>query len=133
MEHKVIIASTAKHTEFLDITAEAESFVSKSKVREGVLHVHSRHTTAGIIINENEPGLLKDMENTFEKLIPRHADYQHDRTDGNAHSHLRALLCGSGKSVPIINGRLQLGTWQRIFLAEFDGPRRREVLLQITP
>ncbi len=133
MEHRVITASTTKHFEFLDITGEVESLVSKSKVKEGMLHIYSRHTTTGIIINENEPGLLSDMERMFDKLIPMSAGYHHDRTDNNAHSHLRAVLCGSSKTVPIVDGKLQLGTWQRIFLVEFDGPRMREVLLQIIP
>ncbi|MFQ5815434.1 MAG: secondary thiamine-phosphate synthase enzyme YjbQ [Candidatus Hydrothermarchaeaceae archaeon] len=129
MEHKVITVNTVERTQFMDITAEAEAFVSESGARDGVLHIYSRHTTAGIVINENESRLLRDMEGMLDKLIPRGAGYEHDRIDDNAHSHLRALLCGESKSVPIVDGKLQLGTWQRIFLVEFDGPRRREVLL----
>ncbi len=124
--------STDRDTQFLDITGEAEGFVEELGFREGVLHIHIKHTTAAVVINENEAGLVRDLEGLFNALAPKGAGYEHDRIDKNAHSHLKAVLCGGEKSVPIIDGRLQLGTWQKIFLAEFDGPRRREVLLHVT-
>ncbi len=129
MKHKTISVNTVKHTQFVDITSEAEAFLKELDVKDGVLYIYSKHTTAGIVINENESGLLKDLEKMVDKLIPKGGGYEHDRIDDNTHSHLRTILCGESKIVHIVEGRLQLGTWQRIFLAEFDGPRQRGVLL----
>jgi len=129
MKQKTISVNTVKHTQFVDITSEAKTFLKESNIQDGVLYVYSRHTTAGIVINENESGLVRDMESIIDKLIPKGAGYEHDRIDHNTHSHLRTLLCGESKVVPIVDGTLQLGTWQRIFLAEFDGPRNRGVRL----
>ncbi len=131
MKNKVITVDTSKHTQFIDITSKAEDFVSGAGVNGGALLIYSKHTTAGILINENESGLLNDLEGIIESLVPQNSGYAHDRIDDNTHSHLRAILVGESKMVPIIEGRLKIGTWQRIFLAEFDGPRRREVLLTI--
>ncbi len=117
--------------DFVDITDEAEKFVSEVGVVDGLLHVYSMHTTAAVIINEGESGLIDDLKKFFASLAPKGAGYKHDRIDDNAHAHLRAVLVGGGKTVPIVSGKLQLGTWQRIFLAEFDGPRKRNVLLQV--
>jgi secondary thiamine-phosphate synthase enzyme len=131
MRHKTIKVVTKKHTDFVDITAEAKALVSESGARDGILSIYSMHTTAGIVINENELSLLQDMEYTLNKMVPRGIEYKHGGIEGNAHSHLRTILWGESKSVPIIDGKLQLGTWQRIFLAEFDGPRTRRILMVI--
>lgn len=122
---------TSRSTQFVDITGEVGRLLEEVKAGDAVAHIFTRHTTAAIAINENEAGLLSDYEALLEKLAPRSAGYLHDRIDSNAHAHLRAMLLGQGKSVPVARGRLALGIWQRIFLAEFDGPRSREVVVQV--
>jgi secondary thiamine-phosphate synthase enzyme len=112
--------------ELIDITDYVIAEVNKSSIRNGICVVSTPHTTTAIIINENEPGLLSDMFNLLNKLVPPGAGYNHDRIDNNADSHLRAMLLGSSETIPIIDGKLVLGTWQRIFFVELDGPRQRK-------
>jgi secondary thiamine-phosphate synthase enzyme len=122
---------TTSRIELVDITDKVENQVKESGVYEGICVVSTRHTTTAIIINENETGLRSDIVDVLEKLVPPSANYQHDRIDNNADAHLRAVLLGSSKTVPILNGRLVLGTWQRIFFIELDGPRRRTVTITL--
>jgi secondary thiamine-phosphate synthase enzyme len=112
--------------ELIDITDNVIEEVNKSSIRSGICAISTPHTTTAIIINENEPGLLSDMFNLLNKLVPPGAGYNHDRIDNNADSHLRAMLLGSSETLPIIDGKLVLGTWQRIFFVELDGPRQRK-------
>jgi secondary thiamine-phosphate synthase enzyme len=125
-----ISIKTSREVQFIDITSEVERVVRESGVKEGAANIFTKHTTTAIIINENEPGLLRDYEKLVE-LVPKGRGYEHDRIDDNAHAHLRSILLGPNKVVPIIESSLALGTWQRIFLAEFDGPRVREVVVQV--
>ncbi|OPY24338.1 MAG: hypothetical protein A4E23_00328 [Methanomethylovorans sp. PtaU1.Bin073] len=118
---------TNRAVEFIDITDDVLTEVYKSSIQNGICLVSTTHTTTAIIINENEPGLLSDMFNLLNKLVPPGAGYNHDRIDNNADSHLRAMLLGSSETVPIVDGKLVLGTWQRIFFVELDGPRQRKV------
>lgn len=118
---------TSKRVELIDITSEIQKEVRKSEIPEGVCLVSTRHTTAGIIINENESGLKEDILDLLNKLVPTGAGYRHDRIDNNADSHLRAVLLGASEALPVSEGKLELGTWQRIFFAEMDGPRTRTV------
>lgn len=112
--------------ELIDITDNVLEDVNKSSIRSGICVISTPHTTTAIIINENEPGLLSDMFNLLNKLVPPGAGYNHDRIDNNADSHLRAMLLGSSETIPIVDGKLVLGTWQRIFFVELDGPRQRK-------
>jgi len=97
---------------------------------DGVCHIFSPHTTAGIIVNENaDPDVCADMIARLDELVPVSADYRH--AEGNAHAHIKATLVGQSAAIPIENGRLALGRWQGIFLAEFDGPRERTVLVTV--
>ena len=89
----------------------------------GILNVFSKHSTSAIVINENEHGLLADFEKILKDLVPESNNYKHDRIDNNAASHIRAFLLGSSETIPIIDGKLDLGTWQSIFFIELDGPR----------
>jgi len=118
---------TSKHIELIDITSEVQEEIMKSEVSEGICIISTRHTTAGIIINENESGLKEDIMALLKKLVPTDAGYMHDRIDNNADSHLRAMLLGASETLPVSEGKLELGTWQRIFFAEMDGPRSRTV------
>lgn len=118
---------TSRRVELVDITLEVQEEVRKSEIPEGICLISTRHTTAGIIINENESGLKEDILDLLNKLVPTGAGYRHDRIDNNADSHLRALLLGASEALPVSEGKLELGTWQRIFFAEMDGPRSRTV------
>jgi secondary thiamine-phosphate synthase enzyme len=118
---------TSKHIELVDITSQVQEEVRKSEISEGICLISTRHTTAGIIINENESGLKEDILDLLNKLVPAGAGYRHDRIDNNADSHLKAVLFGASEALPVSGGKLELGTWQRIFFAEMDGPRSRTV------
>ena len=133
---------TTKAPEFVDITDGICRYVKDSEVQNGFAVVYSKHTTAAIRINENEPLLLNDMTEFLERVASRNGHYQHNdfsiRTVNmtadecpNGHAHCQHLLLGTSENIPIVNGQLQLGTWQRVFLIELDMPRPREVLVQI--
>jgi secondary thiamine-phosphate synthase enzyme len=122
---------TKESTELIDITDEVKRIVRARGVDSGICVVFTRHTTTGIIINENETGLMSDILRMLDELVPRGKGYLHDRIDSNAHAHLRAVLLGSSVTIPIENGSMTLGTWQSIIFVECDGPRQREVFVQI--
>jgi len=132
---------TEEPTEFIDITPDVQAFVSESGVTNGVVVVYAAHTTAGIAINEAEPLLLDDLRRLLEQFAPRGAAYQHDDLSirtvnlepnerANGHAHCQRLLIGASESIPVVDGVVQLGRWQRVFFVELDGPRPREIRLQ---
>ena len=127
----MIEIKTSKKIEIVDITDKVREIVEKHDVTDGIVVVYTKHTTTAIIINENESGLKEDIISILEKLVPSRAGYMHDRIDNNADSHLRAILLGNSVVVPITNGRLDLGTWQRIMFIELDGPRVRRVVVKV--
>lgn len=122
---------TSRRIELIDITSEVKEEVRISGVKEGICIISTRHTTAGIIINENESGLKEDILNLLNRLVPPGAGYRHDRIDNNADAHLKAVLLGASEVLPVVQGELELGTWQSIFFAEMDGPRHRTVNLMM--
>jgi len=130
LHRKVISLNTSRPTQFIDITGEVEKALQDSGVKGGIVTVYTRHTTTAIFINEGETGLLQDYKRLLN-LVPEGAGYEHDRIDRNAHAHLRSVLLGGEVSIPVLNGRLDLGTWQRVFFAELDGPRQRRVVVQV--
>ena len=111
---------TSKNFEIIDITSKINELID---VEEGIISIFSRHSTSAIVVNENESGLLRDLEFTLDNLITDKYSYDHDRIDNNARSHLKSLLLSSSECLPIKNGRLGLGTWQSVFFIELDGPR----------
>jgi len=116
----------------IDITAEVIKFVSDNDVSEGILTVSVPHATAAVIVNENERGLLSDIQAKIEELFPQTSTYSHNEIDHNADAHLAATFLGHSRTFPIERKRLVRGTWQNIFLVELDGPRsRRNVNLTI--
>ena len=120
---------TNKREELIDITGLIDEKIKK--FTDGVLHIFIPHATAGITINENaDPNLPKDMVNLLNKLVPQ-GRWLHDRIDDNADAHIKSSIIGNSVSIPIKDGKMLLGTWQNIFLCEFDGPRTRRVLLNI--
>jgi secondary thiamine-phosphate synthase enzyme len=122
--------ATDRREQFVDITRRVAEAVAASAVADGVATVYCPHTTAGITINENaDPDVVIDLLAGLERLAPRHAGWRH--AEGNSDGHLKASLIGSSATVPISAGRLTLGTWQAIYLGEFDGPRRRHVSVTV--
>jgi secondary thiamine-phosphate synthase enzyme len=121
---------TRSRTAMVDITAELEKELSKTGKKEGLCVVYVPHTTAGITINEGaDPAVCQDITAKLSDLVPPDAGYRH--LEGNADSHIKASLIGSSVSVLVEKGRLVLGTWQKVFFCEFDGPRSRRVYLQV--
>jgi len=126
----ILNIATRARTDFIDITQKVNEAVKDSKMTEGVCYVFIPHTTASITINENaDPDVFFDIKKELEKIIPFDDKYQH--TEGNSAAHIKASIIGSSESVLVENGRLLLGTWQGIFLCEFDGPRQRKVFVKI--
>ena len=122
--------STKSRAELVDITAEVQRTVREHGVQSGICYVFVPHTTAGVIVNENwDPTVRADILMELDKIVPWNDNYRH--AEGNAAAHIKASLVGSSQTIPVEDGRLVLGTWQGIFLAEFDGPRRRRVLVKL--
>ena len=121
---------TRERVVFLGITSQVAAEVARSGVHDGVVVVFVPHTTAGVTLNENaDPSVCDDIELTLERLVPQSLPFRH--LEGNADAHAKASLIGSSVTVPLTDGRLQLGTWQGVFFAEFDGPRRRRVIVTV--
>lgn len=128
---KIINVSTTKRVDLVDITSQVQKMVSDSNVNSGIVTVYVPHTTCGITINEGaDPDVVRDIKYQLEKLIPYQQGYHH--MEGNADSHIKTCLVGSSENIIIEDGQLVLGTWQSIFLCDFDGPRTRKVYIKIT-
>lgn len=124
--------STRRHNELVDITEEVRRLVRESGVKQGVVTVYVPHATAAVTINENaDPQLPLDILDVMDKLVPEHGNYRHDRIDNNAAAHIKAAIIGPSESIPLVNGELTLGTWQNIFLCDFDGPKSRKVIVTV--
>ncbi len=123
---------TKAHRDFIYITPQVEAIVKKSGVKEGIALVSAMHITAGVYVNDDESGLIEDIDEWLEKLAPFRKDYKHHHTgEDNGDSHLKALLINHEVIVPITAGKLDFGTWQRIFYAEFDGQRDKRVIVKV--
>ena len=121
---------TAKRIELIDITADIQQIIAKTKISEGVCFVFCPHTTAGLTINENaDPSVRSDIINTLKRIIPENVGYSH--AEGNSDSHIKASLFGSSLTIFIEGTQVCLGTWQGVFFCEEDGPRTREVWVKI--
>jgi len=126
-----LVVETHRKEELVDITSLVDRAVRRLGVSEGTCFVHSSHTTAGITINESaDPTVAADLLDALARVIPEDVPWRH--REGNAPAHIKTSLVGSSASVPIEAGRLVLGTWQGIFLCEFDGPRSRRVLVRVS-
>ena len=124
-----INVKTRTRIDMVDITSSVQKEISKSVTSDGICLVYVPHTTSGITINEGaDPAVCHDIMEKLNELVPANADYRH--MEGNADSHIKASLVGSSVLVLVENGRFVLGTWQRIFFCEFDGPRSRRVYLK---
>ncbi len=118
---------TTTKTELIDITDRVRALVRESGIKDGICVITTRHTTSGIIVNENERGLRGDILDMLGSLVPEDRNYAHNSIDNNADAHLRAVLLGMSETIPIEDGHLVLGTWQSIFFVELDGPRNRTI------
>ena len=129
---KYLTFNTQKRRELVHITHEVEQAVRESGVQEGFVLVSAMHITAGVFVNDNEPGLHEDIWEWLEGLAPYRADYRHHRTgEDNGDAHLKSLLIHHQVILPITDGRLDLGPWQRVFYAEFDGRRRKRMVIKV--
>lgn len=121
--------STKGEIDFVDITEKVNEAVARSGVRNGLVHVFAPHATGILILTENEYGLLSDIKAFLEKIVPKHGDYNHP---SNAHAHLRSVLLPPDKTLPIVDGHVEFGTWQSLVFVETDVyPRRRTVIIQV--
>lgn len=116
---------TKRNFEIIDITSKINEVID---IKEGIISIFSKHSTSAIVVNENESGLLDDLEFTLNNLITDKYSYRHDRIDNNAKSHLKSFLLSSSECLPIKNGHLDLGTWQSVFFIELDGPRHNRTI-----
>jgi secondary thiamine-phosphate synthase enzyme len=121
--------ATAARTDFVDITGEVREALRKLAVDDGAVVVFVPHTTAAVTINEGaDPDVVRDLDAALNRLVPRDAGYRH--AEGNADAHVKTTLVGSSEHLLVAGGKLQLGTWQKIWLCDFDGPRRRKVWVE---
>lgn len=121
---------TSSHTQMLDITAQVQRKVTESGIKDGVCMIYVPHTTGAVTINENaDPDVVRDFTMEINKIVPWEDGYHH--MEGNSAAHLKSSMIGFSEQVIIEDGRLLLGTWQGIYFCEYDGPRRRKVLVKI--
>ncbi len=124
--------NTKKQREYINITEPVRAILRKSKIRDGMILVSAMHITAGVYVNDAEEGLIQDIDEWVEHLAPFREDYRHHRTgETNGDSHLKNLLIGHEVIVPVTDGKIDFGPWQQIYYAEFDGQRRKRVLVKV--
>jgi secondary thiamine-phosphate synthase enzyme len=127
-----ITLTTKKRREMVHLTPQVEAIVQRSGIADGLCFVSPMHITAAIYVNDNEEGLIEDISTWLEKLAPAWPGYKHHQTgEDNADAHLKALLLHHESTLPVTRGRLDLGTWQRIFYAEFDGQRPKRIIVKV--
>jgi len=124
---KSLKISSSSNFQIIDITSDIVAILNETtkenKIDNGIVNIFTKHSTSSIRVNENEKGLLLDFEKALKDVIKEKDNYKHDYIDNNAASHIRAFFLGSSETIPIVDGRLDLGTWQSIFFIEWDGPR----------
>jgi len=129
---EVFSVDTAAATQSLDITQRVKEIVKRAGVASGLCQVMVLHSTAAVVVNETaDPNIGVDVTTALERVFPERGDWLHDRIDDNAHAHFKASLLGPSELIPVCDGELLLGTWQGIWLFEFDGPRTRRVAVHV--
>ncbi|MCL5958612.1 MAG: secondary thiamine-phosphate synthase enzyme YjbQ [Chloroflexi bacterium] len=124
--------NTKKQREYINITSEVQKAVAKSGIKEGMVLVSAMHITAGVYVNDAESGLIQDIDEWVQRLAPQGPDYRHHRTgETNGDAHLKSLLVHHQVIVPITASRLDLGPWQQVYYAEFDGQRPKRVIIKV--
>lgn len=130
--HAAFAIETAAPYESIDITDRVQAIVAGGPAATGLCHVTVLHTTAAVVVNESaDPNIGRDIIDALGRAVPERGDWLHDRIDDNAHSHIKAAILGPSKTIPVVAGELVLGSWQRIVLLEFDGPRKRSIHVQL--
>ena len=129
---ETLTVHTSARTDLRDITAEVAAAAARTRLVDGVCLVYVPHTTAGVTINENaDPAVRADIAATLDRMVPWDGPYRH--SEGNSAAHVKASMVGFSVMVPVSGGKLALGTWQGIYFCEFDGPRSRNVYVQVIP
>lgn len=129
---KYLWFNTSRRREYINITDQVEKAVKESGVREGMVLVSAMHITAGVYVNDDEEGIIQDIDEMLEKLAPSGRPYRHHQTgEDNGDAHLKSILVHHQVILPVTDGRLDLGPWQQIFYAEFDGQRRKRVVIKV--
>ncbi|MCK4605790.1 MAG: secondary thiamine-phosphate synthase enzyme YjbQ [candidate division Zixibacteria bacterium] len=124
--------NTARRREYINITDRVEEALAESGVAEGLILVSAMHITAAVYVNDDESGLIQDIDEWLDKLAPQGPDYRHHRTgEDNGDAHLKNLLIHSQVLLPVTKGRMDLGPWQQVYYAEFDGRRKKRVIVKI--
>lgn len=127
-----LVFCTKNKTEFINITGQVEAALERSGIKEGLILVSAMHITASVYVNDDESGLISDISGWLERLAPKNPGYKHHQTgEDNAEAHLKSMLLHHQVVAPVTAGRLDFGTWQQIFYAEFDGQRKKRVLIKI--
>ncbi|PLX18695.1 MAG: secondary thiamine-phosphate synthase enzyme [Candidatus Muiribacterium halophilum] len=130
--NKLFKITTNKRYDIVNITQNVKDAVAESKIKEGFVLVYPMHTTSGVFINDVDGSLLDDIIDFMEKLVPEDSDYRHNGPhEANADGHIRQMIAGHNTTLPIIDGRLFLGTWQTIYYAEYDGQREKDYLVKV--
>ena len=130
VHHEDLTVRTATRETTSDITARVRAAVTRSKIRDGICNIATLHTTAALFINENaDPDVQRDLVSHLAKLVPADDEFRH--AEGNADAHIKAVFTGNDVTIPVRDGELVLGTWQGIYLAEFDGPRERHATVTV--
>jgi len=130
---KYLWFNTKKHREYINITSEVERALKESKIKEGFILVSAMHITAGVYVNDAEPGIIQDIDEMLERLAPYRPDYHHHHGtgSGNGDAHLKNILTHHQVIVPVTDGGLDLGPWQQIYYAEFDGQRKKRAIIKV--
>ncbi len=130
---KDIEIRSRRHVEIIDVTDRVAAACRNLDARDGLVIVICKHTTAGVCVNEGDPKLHQDLERWLESIAPTDREYAHNAVDDNAEAHLRSILLGHNATIPLAEGSLSLGQWQRILFVELDGPRTRELQVGLMP
>jgi secondary thiamine-phosphate synthase enzyme len=131
---EILELATSAGKEFIDLTDRVRAVVKRAGVDAGLCQVMVLHSTAAVVVNEfDDPNIGRDLLTALDRAVPDHAGWLHDRIDDNAHAHIKAALLGPAELLPVKDGDLLLGTWQRILLVELDGPKSRKVSVTLLP
>lgn len=129
---KYLWFNTHKRREYINVTGEVEKAVRESGIQEGMVLVSAMHITAGVYVNDNEQGIIQDIDEMLEKLAPYGKAYRHHQTgEDNGDAHLKSMLVHHQVIIPVTNGKLDFGPWQQVFYAEFDGQRKKRVVIKV--
>lgn len=124
--------NTEKRRDYINITSKVDDILKKSQIKEGMVLVCAAHITAGIYINDAEDGIINDIDEMLERIAPYREDYKHHKTgEDNGDSHLKNILVGHQVIIPVTDGKLDFGPWQQVYYAEFDGKRRKKVIIKV--